>query len=48
MGIIRSQSQWQCIFEDQKASGLTIIGYRREHQLSTATFYAASKNLVPH
>jgi putative transposase len=45
MGIIRSKSQWQCIFEDQKASGLTIIGYCREHQLSTATFYTSRKKL---
>jgi len=46
MGIIRSQAQWQNIFEDQKTSGLTIIGYCREHQLPTATFYAARKKLA--
>jgi putative transposase len=45
MGIIRSQAQWQNIFKDQQTSGLTIIGYCREHQLATATFYAARKKL---
>ncbi len=45
MGIFRNQTQWQNIFEDQQASGLTIMGYCREHQLPTATFYAARKKL---
>lgn len=46
MGIIRSQAQWQKIFEEQQTSGLTILSYCREHQLSTATFYAARKKLT--
>ena len=45
MRINRSQTQWQTIIEEQRASGLTIADYCREHQLATATFYAVRKKL---
>jgi hypothetical protein len=45
MGITRSQAQWKTIFEEQKTSGLAIIDYCREHQLSTSSFYAIRKKL---
>ncbi|MEY8215708.1 MAG: hypothetical protein RPR97_14650 [Colwellia sp.] len=43
MGIIRSQDQWQTIFKDQVSSGSTIVGFCRQHQIPTATFYAYRK-----
>lgn len=45
MRIMRSQEQWQAIIEDQQTSGLTIIGYCQQHQLSTTSFYAVRKKL---
>ena len=45
MGIMRSQVQWQNIFKEQENSGLTIVGYCRQHEISTATFYACRKKL---
>ena len=45
MGIMRSQDQWQNIFKEQEMSGLTIVGYCHQHQISTATFYACRKKL---
>jgi putative transposase len=45
MGIMRSQEQWQNIFKEQEMSGLTIVGYCHQHQISTATFYACRKKL---
>jgi putative transposase len=45
MRITRSQVQWQNIFKEQENSGLTIVGYCRQHQISTATFYACRKKL---
>jgi len=45
MRIFRNQAQWQVIIEKQQASGLTIIDYCREHQLSTSSFYAVRKKL---
>jgi hypothetical protein len=45
MGIMRSQDQWKHIFKEQEMSGLTIVGYCRQHQISTATFYASRKKL---
>mgnify|MGYP000026182462 FL=1 len=45
MRIMRSQEQWQVIIEDQQTSGLTIIDYCQQHQLSTTSFYAARKKL---
>ena len=45
MGIIRSQDQWQTIFKDQVSSGSTIVGFCRQHQIPTATFYAYRKKL---
>ncbi|WP_394349198.1 IS66 family insertion sequence element accessory protein TnpA, partial [Candidatus Enterovibrio escicola] len=39
MRITRSQEQWQTIIDDQQASGLTIIAYCRQQQLSTSSFY---------
>ncbi|OUR59854.1 hypothetical protein A9Q74_15935 [Colwellia sp. 39_35_sub15_T18] len=43
MRITRSQEQWQTIIEDQQTSGLTIIGYCQQQQLSTSSFYAVRK-----
>ena len=45
MGITRSQAQWQDIFKEQENSGLTIVGYCRQHEIATATFYACRKKL---
>ncbi len=45
MRIFRNQEQWKVIIEKQQASGLTIINYCREHQLSTSSFYAVRKKL---
>ena len=45
MGTIRSQDQWQNIFKEQKNSGSTIVGFCRQHQIPTATFYAYRKKL---
>ncbi len=43
MRITRSQVQWENIIEEQEISGLTIVDYCRQHQLSTTTFYACRK-----
>ena len=43
MRIMRSQDQWQTIIEEQQASGLTIIDYCQQKQLSTTSFYAVRK-----
>jgi len=45
MRIMRSQEQWQTIIEDQQTSGLAIIDYCQQHQLSTTSFYAVRKKL---
>ncbi len=45
MRIMRSQEQWRNIIEDQQASGLTIIDYCQQHQLSTTSFYTVRKKL---
>ncbi|ALO34879.1 hypothetical protein CMT41_09230 [Colwellia sp. MT41] len=45
MRISRSQEQWQTIIEDQQTSGLTIIDYCQQQQLSTSSFYALRKKL---
>jgi hypothetical protein len=45
MGTMRSQDQWQNIFKEQENSGLTIVGFCRQHQIPTATFYAYRKKL---
>lgn len=45
MRIFRNQEQWQAIIEKQQTSGLTIIDYCRENQLSTSSFYATRKKL---
>ncbi len=45
MRISRSQEQWQTIFEDQQTSGLTILDYCQQKQLSTSSFYALRKKL---
>lgn len=45
MRITRSQEQWQTIIEDQQTSGLTIIDYCQQQQLSTSNFYAIRKKL---
>jgi len=45
MRITRSQEQWQTIIEDQQTSGLTIIDYCQQQQLTTSSFYAVRKKL---
>ena len=45
MRITRSQEQWKTIIEDQQTSGLTIIDYCQQQQLSTSSFYALKKKL---
>ena len=45
MRISRSQEQWQTIIEDQQSSGLTIIDYCQQQQLSTSSFYAVRKKI---
>jgi len=45
MRITRSQEQWQIIIDDQQTSGLTIIDYCQQQQLSTSSFYAVKKKL---
>ncbi|MFQ3338266.1 MAG: putative transposase, partial [Colwellia sp.] len=45
MRITRSQKQWQIIIDDQQTSGLTIIDYCQQQQLSTSSFYAVKKKL---
>jgi hypothetical protein len=45
MRITRSQKQWQTIINDQQTSGLTIIDYCQQQQLSTSSFYAIKKKL---
>lgn len=45
MRITRSQEQWQTIIDDQQISGLTIIDYCQQQQLSTSSFYAIKKKL---
>ena len=46
MRISRSQEQWQTIIEDQQISGLTIIDYCQQQQLSTSSFYAVRKKII--
>ena len=46
MGKMKSQEQWQQIFAEQKSSGLTIVDFCRQHQLSTSNFYTRRKLLV--
>lgn len=45
MRIFRSQDQWQAIIEDQQTSGLTILDYCQQQQLSTSSFYAVRKKI---
>ena len=45
MRITRSQEQWQTLIDDQQTSGLTIIDYCQQQQLSTSSFYAIKKKL---
>jgi len=45
MGITHSQEQWLIIIEDQQTSGLTIIDYCRQQQLSPSSFYAGKIKL---
>jgi len=40
-----SKEQWQTIIEDQQSSGLTIIDYCQQQQLSTSSFYALREKL---
>ena len=43
MRIFRSQTQWQTIINDHQSSGLTVIEYCQQQQLSTSSFYAVKK-----
>ncbi len=45
MRITRSQEQWQIIIENQQTSGLSIIDYCQQQQLTTSSFYAVRKKL---
>ncbi|MCP4986284.1 MAG: IS66 family insertion sequence element accessory protein TnpB [Colwellia sp.] len=45
MRISRNQDQWQTIIEDQQTSGLTVIDYCQQQQLSTSSFYAFRKKI---
>jgi hypothetical protein len=45
MRISRSQTQWQTIIKGHQASGLTVIEYCQQQQLSTSSFYAVKKKL---
>ena len=45
MRITRSKEQWKTIIEDQQSSGLTIIDYCQQYQLSTTSFYGVRKKL---
>lgn len=45
MRIMRSQEQWRTIIEEQQASGLTIVEYCQQNELSTTSFYAVRKKL---
>ena len=42
----KSQQQWQQIFTEQAASGLSIVDYCRQQQLSTSNFYKCRKQLT--
>ena len=41
----RKLADWQVIIEQQEASGLTIVDYCREHQLSVYSFAARKRKL---
>ena len=45
MRIMRSPEQWKTIIQEQQSSGLTIIDYCRQQQLSMTNFYAVRKKL---
>ena len=45
MRVIRSHEQWRTIIEEQQASGLTIVEYCQQNELSTTSFYAVRKKL---
>lgn len=45
MRISRSLEQWKIIIEDQQTSGLTILDYCQQQQLSTSSFYAVRKKI---
>ena len=42
----RSYEEWVDLIKQQPASGLTIKGFCRQHQLTTSTFYARKANLA--
>jgi hypothetical protein len=45
MRIFRSQTQWQTIIKDHQSSGLTVIEYCQQLQLSTSNFNAIKKKM---
>lgn len=44
--MIRTAEEWQKIFEDQKASGMSIGEYCKSHQISRASFYKNKRKLT--
>jgi len=45
MRVMRSPDQWRDIIQDQQSSGLDIVTYCQQQQISTTTFYSARKKL---
>jgi putative transposase len=44
----RSPDQWQKIFEQYSASGMTISIFCKQHKINPSSFYAWRKRLVNH
>lgn len=45
MNLSRSKAQWQTIIKAQQSSGLTVVAYCKQQQLSTSNFYVVKKKL---
>jgi putative transposase len=45
MKIMRNETQWQTLIQNQQTSGLTISDYCQQHHLPTSSFYAFKKKL---
>ncbi len=45
MKIMRNQTQWQTLIQNQQTSGLTISDYCQQHHLPMSSFYAFKKKL---
>jgi hypothetical protein len=46
MDIQHKNKHWQNVFEQQKSSGLSIIGFCRKNKISGSTFYGWRKRLA--